>query len=137
VTLYDGSFHTVDSSEQAFKTAAQLAMREGISACAPVLLEPILKVEISVPSDATSKAQRALSTRRGQILGFDRKDGWDGWDVVHGMLPQSEMHDLIVEIRSTTMGVGTFSWTFDHLQELSGREADQVVERRREMLENA
>jgi elongation factor G len=136
VTLYDGSFHTVDSSEQAFKTAAQMAMREGIQACAPVLLEPILKVEISVPNDATSKAQRALSTRRGQILGFDQKEGWDGWDVVHGMLPQSEMHDLIVEIRSTTMGVGTFSWTFDHLQELSGRDADQVVERRRAMLDN-
>jgi elongation factor G len=136
VTLYDGSFHTVDSSEQAFKTAAQLAMREGIAACAPVLLEPILKVEISVPNDATSKAQRALSTRRGQILGFDQKEGWDGWDVVHGMLPQSEMHDLIVELRSTTMGVGTFSWEFDHLQELSGRDAEQVVERRKAMLEN-
>lgn len=137
VALYDGSYHTVDSSEQAFKTAAQLAMREGIGACDPVLLEPILKVEISVPNDATSKAQRALSTRRGQILGFDQKDGWDGWDVVHGMLPQSEMHDLIVEIRSATMGVGTFSWTFDHLQELTGREAEQVVKHRKDMLENA
>ncbi len=136
VTLYDGSFHSVDSSEQAFKTAAQLAMREGIAECAPVLLEPVLKVEISVPNDATSKAQRALSTRRGQILGFDQKEGWDGWDVVHGMLPQSEMHDLIVELRSTTMGVGTFSWDFDHLQELSGRDADQVVERRKAMLDN-
>ncbi|MBB4284815.1 elongation factor G [Roseospira goensis] len=137
VTLYDGSYHTVDSSEQAFKTAAQLAMREGVPACDPVLLEPILKVEISVPNDATSKAQRALSTRRGQILGFDQKEGWDGWDVVYGMLPQSEMHDLIVEIRSATMGVGTFSWAFDHLQELSGREAEQVVDRRKAMLENA
>ncbi|KAA5607373.1 elongation factor G [Roseospira marina] len=137
VTLYDGSFHTVDSSEQAFKTAAQLAMREGIAECQPVLLEPILKVEISVPNDATSRAQRALSTRRGQILGFDQKEGWDGWDVVHGMLPQSEIHDLIVELRSATMGVGTFSWEFDHLQELSGRDADQVVDRRKAILEHA
>jgi len=137
VTLFDGSYHTVDSSEQAFKTAAQLAMREGIQACEPVLLEPILKVEISVPSDSTSKAQRALSTRRGQILGFDQKDGWDGWDVVHGMLPQSEMHDLIVEIRSTTMGVGTFSWVFDHLHELTGRDAEEVIKHRKNRLENA
>jgi len=137
VTLYDGSYHTVDSSEQAFKTAAQMAMREGMPECQPVLLEPILKVEISVPNDATSRAQRALSTRRGQILGFDQKDGWDGWDVVNGMLPQSEIHDLIVELRSATMGVGTFSWEFDHLQELNGRDADQVVERRKALLSGA
>ena len=131
VELVDGSYHAVDSSEMAFNTAAQMAMREGMPKCDPVLLEPILKVEISVPNSATAKAQRALSTRRGQILGFDRKDGWEGWDVVWGFLPQAEMHDLIIELRSQTMGVGTFSWTFDHLQELSGRLADQVVEQRR------
>ncbi|GEO80383.1 elongation factor G [Pararhodospirillum oryzae] len=134
VTLTDGSYHVVDSSEQAFRSAAQLAMREGMPKCDPVLLEPILSVEISVPTEATSRAQRALTTRRGQILGFMPKEGWTGWDVVQGYLPQAEMHDLIVELRSATMGVGTFSWTFDHLQELVGRQADDVVEARKAFL---
>lgn len=130
VELYDGSYHTVDSSEAAFKTAAQIAMRDGAPKCDPILLEPILMVEVSVPTDATSKAQRALSGRRGQILGFAPKDGWTGWDVVQAYVPQSEMHDLIVELRSLTMGVGTFTWSFDHLQEFTGRQADEVVEAR-------
>ncbi|WP_041794707.1 elongation factor G [Pararhodospirillum photometricum] len=134
VTLTDGSYHVVDSSEQAFRSAAQLAMREGMPKGDPVLLEPILTVEISVPTEATSRAQRALSTRRGQILGFMPKEGWAGWDVVQGYLPQAEMHDLIVEIRSATMGVGTFQWTFDHLQEVTGRAAEEVVEARKAFL---
>jgi elongation factor G len=134
VTLTDGSYHVVDSSEAAFKSAAQLAMREGMAECEPVLLEPILMVEISVPTEATSRAQRALSTRRGQILGFTPKEEWAGWDVVQGFLPQSEMHDLIIEIRSATMGVGTFNWSFDHLQEVFGKQADDVVEARKAAL---
>ena len=136
VTLTDGTYHAVDSSDMAFKTAARLAMAEGLAQCEPVLLEPILAVEISVPSDYTSKAQRILSGRRGQILGYDGKAGWPGWDQVSAYLPQAEMDDLIVELRSLTMGVGTFAWRFDHLQELNGRAADKVVAQRREALEN-
>lgn len=127
VTLTDGQHHPVDSSEAAFKAAGALAMREGLPQCAPVLLEPILAVNVAVPSEWTSKAQRALSQRRAQILGFDQREGWKGWDVIAAMLPQSEMHDLIIELRSITMGVGTFSWTFDHMQELVGKPADQIV----------
>ncbi|HLN22529.1 MAG TPA: elongation factor G [Patescibacteria group bacterium] len=134
VTLTSGSFHPVDSSDQAFKTAARIGMTEGMPKCDPVLLEPILAVEIAVPADYTPKAQRIISSRHGQILGFEAKDNWKGWDVVSAYLPQSEMGDLIVELRSLTMGVGTFSWTFDHLQELSGRGADKVVEDRRTAL---
>jgi elongation factor G len=134
VTLRDGSFHAVDSSDMAFKTAARIAMVEGMPQCEPVLLEPILQVEISVPSDCTSKAQRIISGRRGQILGYDGKEGWAGWDQVSAYLPQAEMGDLIVELRSLTMGVGTFSWRFDHLQELTGRAADKVVEDRKASL---
>ncbi|MFA7431944.1 MAG: elongation factor G, partial [Rhodospirillaceae bacterium] len=134
VTLTDGSYHSVDSSEAAFKTAAQIAMRDGAAKCDPILLEPILLVEVSVPTDATSKAQRALSSRRAQILGYMAKDGWTGWDVVQAHVPQSEVHDLIVELRSVTMGVGTYTWTFDHLQEFSGRQADDVVEARAKAL---
>ncbi len=134
VTLTQGSYHTVDSSDMAFKTAARIAMSEGMPQCDPVLLEPILLVEISVPSDCTAKAQRIVSGRRGQILGYDAKEGWRGWDAVNAYLPQAEMDDLIVELRSLTMGVGTFSWTFDHLQEISGRVAEKVVEMRKETL---
>ena len=137
VTLTSGSYHTVDSSDMAFKTAARIAMSEGMPQCDPVLLEPVLLVEISVPSDYTAKAQRIVSGRRGQILGFDAKEGWQGWDNVNAYLPQAEMDDLIVELRSLTMGVGTFSWTFDHLQEISGRIAEKVVEQRKEALANS
>ncbi len=134
VTLTDGSYHSVDSSDQAFKTAARIAMVEGMPKCDPVLLEPILAVEIAVPNDYTSKAQRIISSRRGQILGYTAKEGWKGWDTVSAYLPQAEMGDLIVELRSLTMGVGTFSWKFDHLQEMVGREASKVIEERKSML---
>ncbi len=127
VTLTDGQFHTVDSSDMAFRKAAALAMREGMPECNPVLLEPICHVEIAVPNEFTSKVQRLVSGRRGQILGFQAKDGWTGWDEVEAHLPQSEMHDMIVELRSMTLGVGTFSWRIDHLNELIGKESDRVI----------
>ncbi|MBM3581686.1 MAG: elongation factor G, partial [Alphaproteobacteria bacterium] len=130
VELTDGQYHSVDSSDMAFKKAGALAMREGLPACQPVLLEPICHVEIAIPSEFTSKAQRLVSGRRGQILGFDAKADWKGWDQVQVLLPQAEMHDLIVELRSATLGVGTFAWRFDHLQELTGKLADQVIAER-------
>jgi elongation factor G len=131
VTLTDGQYHTVDSSDMAFKKAAQQAMREGMPNCGPVLLEPIYKVYLALPNEFTSKIQRLVSGRRGQILGFDAKPGWSGWDEVTVQLPQSEMHDLIIELRSMTLGVGSFRWEFDRLQELSGKEADDVISRRK------
>ena len=81
-----------------------------------------------MPSELTSRVNGAVSSRRGQILGFDARPGWPGWDVLSAQLPQSEMHDLIIEIRSLTSGVGTFVWKFDRLQELHGRLADEVVD---------
>ena len=127
VTLTDGQYHAVDSSEMAFKAAAQLAMREGMPKCEPVLLEPIYRVTIAVPNQFTSKMQRLVSGRRGQILGFDAKPGWKGWDDIAVQMPEAETHDLINELRSITLGVGTFERRFDQLQELTGRQADQVV----------
>jgi elongation factor G len=127
VTLTDGSYHTVDSSDMAFRQAGRLAMSEGLPKCSPVLLEPIMHVSIAVPSDATSRINAMISQRRGQILGFDARDGWPGWDVVEAKMPESEIQDLIVELRSATAGVGTFTATFDHLAELTGRHADQVL----------
>ena len=130
VELYDGQHHSVDSSDMAFKTAARLAMSEGLPKCNPVLLEPVLHVKISVPNAATARIQRIISGRRGQILGFQAKEDWQGWDEVEANIPESEVHDLIIEIRSVTMGAGTYEWAFDHLAELSGRLADQVVAQR-------
>jgi elongation factor G len=129
VKLVDGSYHSVDSSDMAFRTAAQIGMREGMVQCRPVLLEPVLKVEIAVPSDATARVNGIVSQRRGQLLGFDARPGWKGWDVVEAMIPQAEIRDLIVELRSATAGVGTFKASFDHLAELTGRLADQAIER--------
>ena len=127
VVLTDGSYHSVDSSDMAFRQAGRLAMSEGMPKCQPVLLEPVMHVAISVPSDATSKVNAMIAQRRGQILGFNARDGWPGWDVVEARLPESEMRDLIVELRSATAGVGTYTAKFDHLAELTGKLADQVL----------
>jgi len=102
-------------------------MIDGMPQCAPVLLEPIMAVEIAVPSDATAKINSLISGRRGQILGFDGRPGWEGWDLVKAHIPEAEIQNLIVELRSATAGVGTFTATFDHLNEISGRIADQVL----------
>jgi elongation factor G len=130
VTLTDGQYHTVDSSDNAFKTAGRMAMSEGMPKCDPVLLEPIYQVTIAVPNDFTARVHGLISGRRGQIQGFTAKEGWAGWDEVQALLPQSELHDLIIELRSLTLGVGTFAWKFDHLQELTGRLAEKIVEHR-------
>ncbi len=117
VTLVDGQFHSVDSSDMAFKTATGIAMREGLADADPVMLEPIDHVTISVPNEFTARAQRLLSGRRGQILGYSERPDWPGWDDVEALVPEAEMHDLIIELRSQTLGLGTFRRRFDHLAE--------------------
>ncbi|MFI4998248.1 MAG: elongation factor G [Reyranellales bacterium] len=127
-TLFDGQYHNVDSSEMSFKMAARIAMSEAMPKCRPVLLEPILRVTVAGPSDSTSRIQRLISGRRGQLLGFDARPGWSGWDEMAALMPEAEVADMIVEIRSVTQGVGTYRTEFDHLQELVGRTADRIVE---------
>ncbi|MDX2096304.1 MAG: elongation factor G [Leptolyngbyaceae cyanobacterium bins.59] len=127
VTLTNGSYHNVDSSEQAFKQAARLAMQEGMRKCEPTLLEPIAAIEISVPTDCTAKVLRIVNGRRGQVLGYDAKASWSGWDQVSAYLPQAEMQDLIVELRSQTMGVGYFNWHFAHLQEVPDKLTEKIL----------
>jgi len=127
VTLTDGSYHSVDSSEQAFKQAARLAMTEGLPKCHPVLLEPILLVTVLAPSEYTAKVLQLISGKRGQIQGFEASAEWKGWDQVTAHLPQAEMHDFIVELRSLTMGVGFFQWDEDHLQEVPDKLRDAVL----------
>ncbi len=131
VNLSDGSYHDVDSSEMAFKTAARIAMSDGMPQCSPVLLEPIVSVEIHVPSEATSRVNQIVTGHRGQLLGFDGREGWAGWDTVKAHMPESEMASLIIELRSATAGVGTFTFALDHMAELTGRAADQVVQARK------
>jgi elongation factor G len=135
VNLSSGQFHAVDSSEMAFKTVARIAMTEALPQCEPVLLEPILAVTVAVPNEFTSRVQRVVSGRRGQILGFDAKPDFKGWDEVKCTIPQAEMHDLIVELRSLTVGVGTFTDSFDRLAEITGRIADRAIEQRKAALE--
>jgi elongation factor G len=127
VTLTDGSYHSVDSSDLAFRTAARIGMSEGLPQCQPVLLEPIHVVEIVCPTEATAKINAILSARRGQILSFDTREGWTGWDCVRAMMPEAEIGELIVELRSATAGSGSFTRQFDHMAEVTGRAADQII----------
>jgi elongation factor G len=131
VNLSDGSYHTVDSSEMAFKLAARLAMSDGLPQCSPVLLEPISHVSIHVPNEATSRVNQIVTGHRGQLLGFDSREGWPGWDTIEAHLPESEIGTLIIELRSATAGVGTFTFKHDHMVELTGRTADQVLAARK------
>jgi elongation factor G len=131
VSLVDGSYHTVDSSDMAFRIAGRLGIVEGLPQCQPVLLEPIHLVEIVCPNEATAKINAILSGRRGQILGFDTRAGWPGWDMVRAQMAEAEIGDLIIEVRSATAGVGSFTFKFDHMAELTGRTADQIIAARR------
>lgn len=128
VNLSNGSYHSVDSSEQAFKQAARIAMTEGMQKCEPILLEPILAVKVAAPADFTSKVLQLVSGRRGQILGYESLSGWQHWDEVTAYLPQAEMHNFIIELRSLTLGVGFFHWEYDHLQEVPDKLTQGILE---------
>ncbi len=129
VNLADGSHHSVDSSELAFKLAARLAMSEAMKEARPVLLEPIVRVSVHTPQAATSRVVQIITSHRGQILGFEPRARWPGWDTVEALMPEMEIATLINELRSATAGVGSFDWRFDHLQEVSGRLAEDIVRR--------
>ena len=126
VILLDGSFHPVDSSEMAFRIAGRIAIEEGLKQCNPKLLEPIDRLGVFVPTSAMSSVNSALSSRRGQILGFGPREGWPGWERIEANLPASERHDLIAELRSLSQGLGSYEAVFDHMAELTGRLAQEV-----------
>ncbi len=125
--LTDGSYHSVNSSDMAFRTAARIGMSEGLAKGEPILLEPVLAVTIYVPSDAMSRATSIISGRRGQIMGFGPREGWDGWDKLDALIPEAEMDNLIVELRSATSGAGFYEASFDHLTEVVGKHAREIV----------
>ncbi len=128
VTLVDGGFHAVDSSDMAFRAATRAGMAEGLAKAEPVLLEPIHRITISAPNAFTAGVQRLLSGRRGQILGYAERAGWPGWDDTEALLPAAELHGLAVELRSQTAGLGSFVHSFAHLSEAPPRLAEKVAQ---------
>lgn len=130
VTLVDGSFHSVDSSELAFRVAGRMAMSEALAAAAPYLLEPVCRVTVDTPAGTGSKAGSVLSSRRGQILGLGPHPDWSRWERVEALLPESGLHGLDAELRSLSQGLASFTAQFDHLAELGGKQAEEVVKAR-------
>ncbi|WP_338061700.1 elongation factor G [Sphingorhabdus pulchriflava] len=127
VTLVDGSYHTVDSSELAFRLAGKLAMCEALAQCQPYLLEPVVHVAITSPPGTGSKMGSVVSSRRGQILNLGAHPDWQHWDMVEAHLPMASLNGLDAELRSLSQGLASFTAEFDHLSELSGKLADDVV----------
>ncbi|OSQ38587.1 elongation factor G [Thalassospira mesophila] len=127
VTLHDGAFHAVDSSDQAFQMAGRLALADGLKTAGPILLEPVEDVIFVIPSSCTSKTQRLITTRRGQILGFNPREGWPGWDEIQARVPTAETGDMVMELRSVTLGTGFFTKQFSHMQEVSGKALDAAL----------
>lgn len=134
-TLYDGSFHTVDSDELSFRLAAAMATRKGIQEASPVLLEPIMELEVRVPEAYMGDVNRDLNTRRGRVLGMDSLDG--GIQVVRAQVPQAELASYATELRSLTGGRGIFRATLDHYEEVPAHVAQKVVEAHRKETEAA
>jgi len=126
-TLVDGSYHSVDSSEIAFRTAGRIGMAEALAAASPHLLEPVMKVTVVAPSGATSRVTSAIASRRGQMLGMGPREGWSRWDQVEALIPESEMQGFDAELRSLSQGLATFESEFDHLAEVNGSLAEKIV----------
>jgi elongation factor G len=133
-TLYDGSFHNVDSNELSFKIAASMALKDGVHQAKPALLEPIMDVKVRVPEAYMGEVNRDLNGRRGRVLGLDT----DGTvQIVSAHVPQAELFTYATELRSLTHGRGTFSATLDHYDDVPAHLAEKVIEIHRKELEAA
>ena len=128
VVLNDGSFHSVDSSELAFRIAGRIAMSEALAAASPHLLEPVQRLVVVTPASSTSRASSAVASRRGQMVGMAPRGGWTGWDRIEALIPESELNGLEAELRSISHGLASYEAEFDHLAELNGTLADKVIE---------
>ena len=127
VTLTDGQYHSVDSSEFAFRAAARMGVKQALSQASAVLMQPVVRVEIHIPSIYSGGLVAIVSSLKGQVLGFERDENAKGWDVFRALVPGSALDDLARTLRSATQGIGYFSKTFDHFEELYGKEADAIV----------
>jgi elongation factor G len=130
VTLTDGSYHSVDSSELAFRTAGRMAMQEALGTASPYLLEPVHRVVVMMPNSSTSRVTSAIASRRGQMLGIGPRDGWQSWDRIEALIPEAELAGLEAELRSLSQGLAAYEAEFDHLAELNGSLADRVIRSR-------
>ncbi|MDP3058185.1 MAG: elongation factor G, partial [bacterium] len=124
ITLVDGSYHDVDSSEMAFKLASYLAFKKGFMACKPVLLEPILNVEVSVPSEYMGEIIGDLNKKRGRIMGMEPVDNLQ---VVKAQAPLAELFKYATDLRSMTQGRGSFVTSYSHYDEMPGNIAEAII----------
>jgi elongation factor G len=124
-TLYDGSYHNVDSSEQAFKVAGSMAFKKAVADARPVLLEPIMNVEIKVPEEFMGDVMGDLSSRRGKIQGTEPRGHST---VITAQVPQAELYRYATHLRSMTQGRGGHKREFSHYEELPHEEAQKVIE---------
>jgi elongation factor G len=125
VTLFDGSFHEVDSSEMAFKLAASMGFKEGVQKGNPILLEPMMKVEVVVPEEYLGDVMGQLNGRRGLIQGMDIRPG--NAQAIRAMVPLAEMFGYATQLRSATQGRGVFSMEFDHYAPVSQAVAQEIM----------
>ena len=128
VTLYDGSYHDVDSSEMAFKLAGSMGFRDGCREANPVILEPLMKVEVEVPEDYMGDVVGDLNRRRGMIEGMD--DGLAGVKIVRAKVPLSEMFGYATDLRSATQGRASYSMEFFNYAEAPNNVAKAIIEAR-------
>ena len=124
VTVYDGSYHEVDSSEMAFKAAGSIAFKDGARAANPVLLEPIMKMVIETPEDYLGDVMGNISSRRGQLQGMDSRQGTQ---IINALVPLSELFGYATDLRSLTQGRGTFDMVFDHYEEVPKNVAEKII----------
>ena len=128
VTLYDGSYHEVDSSEMAFKIAGSMAFKEAAKDASPVLLEPIMKVEVEVPEEYMGDVIGDLNRRRGQINSMDDRQGLK---IINAFVPLAEMFGYSTDLRSATQGRGTYVMEMSHYGEVPGNIAKEIIEKRK------
>jgi len=133
-TLYDGSFHPVDSNELSFKIAASMAIKEGVLQAKPVLLEPIMTVAVHIPEQYMGEVNRDLNGRRGRVLGMDLADGMQ---IINAHVPQAELFSYATELRSLTGGRGTFSSVLDHYEDVPAHLAEKIIEVHKKEKEHA
>ena len=124
VTVVDGSYHEVDSSEMAYKVAGSMAFKEGCQKANPVLLEPMMKVEVTVPDDYLGDVMGNISSRRGNLTGIDMRNGIQ---AIHAFIPLSEMFGYATDLRSRTQGRGNFTMQFDHYDEIPKNIAEKII----------
>ncbi|PMB03770.1 elongation factor G, partial [Fischerella thermalis CCMEE 5273] len=123
-TIVDGSYHDVDSSEMAFKIAGSMALKAAKAKCNPVLLEPVMKVEVTVPEEYMGDVMGDINSRRGRVEGMEARGGAQ---VIRAMVPLAEMFGYATNLRSRTQGRGVYSMHFDHYEEVPKNIADEII----------